>query len=163
MKKQLMILPIIVLLGFAFSCQKGEKAVEETMADIESDKEAIYTWYDQKTVTTNAGDFDGLKILFDENVIFMPPNGPLFQGWEVYRQWAQPYFDEFDFEEKIKYEEVGVSGDWAFIRTSYTTKSTPKAGGESTLGNGKAIWLLKKQPDGSWKGTHCIWNNNDQS
>lgn len=156
-----MILSLVTILCFMFGCQEVEKAALEAVVDIEADIKAINAWYDQKTETTNAGDFDGLKILFDEDVIFMPPDGPLFKGWEEYRQWAQPYFDEFDIEENITYEEVEVSGDWAFIRTSYTIESTPKAGGESTIGNGKAIWLFKKQADGSWKGTHCIWNSNE--
>jgi ketosteroid isomerase-like protein len=161
MKNLCLIIFLSFLLCCAFGCQKVEDVVEDAAVDIEAEKEAVFAWYDQKTETTNAGNFDGLKILFDENVIFMPPDGPAFKGWEVYRQWAQPYFDEFDIEENITYEEVEVSGDWAFIRTSYTMKSTPKAGGEAMLGNGKAIWLLKRQADGSWKGTHCIWSSNE--
>jgi ketosteroid isomerase-like protein len=163
MKKLFILSSLTILLCLTFGCQQGNNAVEEAVVDVEADKEAIYAWYDQKTEITNAGDFDGLKILFDEDVIFMPPDDPLFKGWEEYRQWAQPYFDEFDIEEKIAYEEVGVFGDWAFIRTSYTIESTPKAGGESTIGNGKAIWLFKRQADGTWKGTHCIWNSNEPS
>jgi ketosteroid isomerase-like protein len=159
--KIITVLSGILILCFMFGCQEVEKAAKEAVVDIEADVKAIYAWYDQKTETTNAGDFDGLKILFDEDVIFMPPDGPLFKGWEVYREWAQPYFDAFDFKEKITYEEVGVYGDWAFIRTSYTIESTPKAGGETIRGNGKAIWLLKRHANGSWVGTHCIWNNNE--
>ena len=161
MKRNFFTVFLIVLLCCVFGCQQGEDVVEDPAADMEADKEAIFAWYNQKTEVTNDGDYDGLKILFDENIIFMPPNGPLFKGWDVYRQWAQPYFDEFDIEEKITYEETEVSGDWAFIRTSYTMKSTPKAGGEAILGNGKAIWLFKRQSDGTWKGTHCIWNSNE--
>jgi ketosteroid isomerase-like protein len=161
MNKLCLILLVAMILSFMFGCQKDEKVAGERVEDVDADVKAIYAWYDQKTEATNAGDFDGLKVLFDEDVIFMPPDGPLFQGWENYRGWAQPYFDEFDIEENITYEEIEVSGDRAFIRTSYTIESTPKVGGESTIGNGKAIWLFKRQADGSWKGTHCIWNSNE--
>jgi ketosteroid isomerase-like protein len=160
MKQKHMVIPLILLICVAFGCQQSEKAAEKSAFDIEADKEAIKAWYDQKTITTNAGDIDGLKVLFTDDVIFMVPNGPLWKGWEAYFEWAKPYFDEVNMEETITYEEIGVDGDLAFIRTSFTVKSTPKAGGESTMMIGKAIWIFKRQSDGSWKGSHCIWNSN---
>ena len=24
-----------------------------------------------------------------------------------------------------------------------------------------AIWFFRRQPDGSWKGRHCVWNTNE--
>jgi ketosteroid isomerase-like protein len=160
MRKFGVILSVVLIFFIMSGCQRDQGVTEGLETDVDVDKEAIYAWYDQKTETTNTGNFDGLKSLFSENVVFMPPDEPLYKGWEAYREWAQPFFEEFDIEENISYEEIEVSGDWAFIRTSYTMRSTPKAGGEPVLGNGKAIWLFKRQADGSWKGTHCIWNNN---
>jgi ketosteroid isomerase-like protein len=90
----------------------------------------------------------------------MPPNAALYRGWQTYREYAQPWFDESNIEEKITYKEIEVFGDLAFVRSSYKIHVTPKAGGETTLMNGKGMWILKRQADVSWKGTHCIWNSN---
>jgi len=41
-------------------------------------------------------------------------------------------------------------------------KYTPRTGeGESMEANFKAIILLQRMADGTWLGTHCIWNSND--
>ena len=74
MKRNFFTVFLIVLLCCVFGCQQGEDVVEDPAADMEADKEAIFAWYNQKTEVTNDGDYDGLKILFDENIIFMPPN-----------------------------------------------------------------------------------------
>jgi ketosteroid isomerase-like protein len=161
MKKPLYIIPLVIFLLFVFSCQQREEAAEEPALDIEADVDAIKAWYDLKTDLTNARDFDGLKVLFDENVIFMPPNEQLYKGWEVFLQASQAFWDEFDMNEKISYDEIEVSGDWAYVRSSNEIQVTPKAGGETTQSKGKAIWILKRHADGSWKGTHCIWNSDD--
>lgn len=154
-------LVVVFLLCLAVGCRPPAGDATVYAGDPDADIAAIEAWYDRKTETTNLGDFEGLRALFTDDVVFMPPGGALFQGWEEYQKWARPFFEANDVEENITYEEVGVSGDWAFIRTSYRMTSTPKAGGESIPGSGKAIWLFKRQPDGSWKGSHCIWNTNE--
>lgn len=141
---------------------KGAEITElpqQTFVDT-ADVEAIKSWYDQKTIITNAGDLDKLKSLFTEDVIFMPPNAILFKGWEAYREFAQSLFDEFNNEEEITYKEIEVFGDLAFVRISYRIQVIPKIGGETALMKGKGMWILKRQTDGSWKGTHCVWNSN---
>lgn len=51
----------------------------------------------------------------------------------------------------------------SFVRYSYSLKFTPKAGGEEMELNGKLIFILKRQSDGSWKITHYIANHNTPS
>lgn len=160
MKNTVSIFACFILLCLASGCRQDVEEKLHHAANNHADVEALRAWYDKKTTTTNAGDVDGLKILFAEDVIFMPPGGPLFQGWETYREWAVPYFHDYDIEENISYEEIEVWGDRAFMRTSYTMRSTPKEGGEPNTAKGKAVWLFERQGDGTWKGTHCIWNEN---
>ena len=150
-----------LLLRSVRGCQQQGNNSYPSDNTAEDDEAAIKAWYDQKTEVTNAGDVEGLKVLFTDDVIFMPPGGDLFQGWQTYHHWAGPFFDEHHVKENISYEEVGVNGDWAYIRTFYTMESTPKAGGETTVAKGKAIWLFRRQADGTWKGSHCIWNENN--
>ena len=152
---------VVILLSVAWSCSSPEQEATDDSADLQSDEEAVKAWYDLRTQTINSGDFEGLRALFTEDVIFMPPGGALVQGWDAYEQWAKPFFDTNNVHEDITYEEVGVFGDRAFMRTSYRMTSTPKTGGDPTLGAGKAIWLFRRQADGTWKGSHCIWNTNE--
>ena len=50
--------------------------------------------------------------------------------------------------------------DWAWVRTSYTSRVTPVEGGEALEDVGKALVVLKRQSDGSWKASRYIWNSN---
>jgi len=160
MKNGVSVIVLFILLCPVFGCRHDIEEKSDYAANDQTDVEALKAWYHQKTMTTNAGDVEGLRVLFTEDVVFMPPGGPLFQGWETYREWAVPYFHDYDIEEQISYEEIEVFGDRAFMRTSYMMRSTPKAGGKPNTAKGKAIWLFERQEDGSWKGTHCIWNEN---
>ena len=145
MKKNRLLIILLLLAGAVLCCQQKGSEDTSILMTTEAGGDAIKAWYDQKTEITNAGDVEGLKMLFTDDVIFMPPGGDLFQGWETYYQWADPFFNEFDVKEEISYEEVEIHGDWAYIRTFYTMESTPKAGGETTVAKGKAIWLFRKQ------------------
>jgi len=164
MKKLLMLIPLVILLCFTFGCQKqGEEVAEEAKPDVDiaADVEAIKACYDQKTDALKAGDTDRWIALFTEDIIFMPPNEAIAKGKDAIRQWVQPYFDQFDMDEAYSFDEIEVSGNWAFARVTGPFKFTPKAGGETIQQVSKSIWIFKRQADGSWKGSHCIWNSNN--
>jgi uncharacterized protein (TIGR02246 family) len=161
MKKLLMVIPLVILICFTFSCQQGEEVAEEPVVDVEADVEAIKARYDQKTAALKAGDLVRWINLFSEDVIFMPPNAPILDGREAVQQWGQPFFEQFNMDEAISFDEIEVSDNWAFGRTTYTFKAMPKAGGEEIVENGKYIHIFKKLADGTWICTHCMWSSND--
>ena len=161
MKKLLMILSLVILLCFTFSCQKAEEVAEEPVIDVEADKEAIKEWFDTYTSTDTAEDLDAWVDHFAEDIIAMPPNEATMKGKEALRQWGQPFFDQFNQEELGTIKEIEESGNWAFARVPYTLKLTPKGGGETLLANGKGIYIFKRQADGTWKASNAIWNSND--
>ena len=88
-------------------------------------------------------------------------NAPILKGRDALRAWAQPYCDQFDMEETITLQEAEIIGDWAFARTKYIWRVTPKAGGETVEEVGKSIGVLKRQSDGSWKIARTIWNSDN--
>lgn len=128
--------------------------------DVEADVAAIRSLNDQVVAASNAGDVAGWLAFFTDDAVMMAPNAPAVVGKEAIRTWAQGVFDQFTFEETVTAEEIQVAGDWGFTRVTYTAKVTPKAGGEPQEETGKGIYIVHRQPDGSWKYTHCIWNSN---
>jgi len=161
MKKLLTIIPLVILLCITFGCQQGEEVAEEVGVDISADIEAIKAWYDQKTAALKVGDRVRWIALFSEDVVFMPPNSPILDGREAVQQWGQPFFEQFNMDEAISFDEIEVSGNWAFGRTTYTFKAVPKADGEEIVENGKFIHIFKQLDDGTWICTHCMWSSND--
>lgn len=60
----------------------------------------------------------------------------------------------------ITNREVTVAGAWAYSRDTYTLSVTPKAGGKTSLTDGKYLTILRRQANGPWKIYRDIFNSN---
>ena len=159
MKKLLLVIPLVILLCFAFGCQQGEEAAEEPAVDVEADKEAIKKITDDFNAALNAGDIDKLVSLFTDDAVRIPPNEPALIGKEAIRGLFQQQLDQFTVQNEGVIVDLKVSGDLAFFRGSWTSINTPKDGGEPLNYNGSYVSVIQKQPDGSWKTICNSWSN----
>ena len=161
MKKsfQFFVFPLTLLLCFSFGCQQAAER-EEHGVNIEADVDSIKALFAPFSTIIASGDLEGWLNLFTEDVVFMAPNSLVSEGKDAIRGRAKRHFDQFDMEETISIEEIEVSGDLAFMRYSYTFQITPKTGGETDHASGKALAILKRQANGSWKCSHYIYNLN---
>jgi uncharacterized protein (TIGR02246 family) len=161
MKKLFMILPLVFLLCFVFSCQKGGEGAEEPV-DIEADVEAIRNWVKESYAAADSGNVKNYISFWAKDVIWMPPDAPIIQGTSAIRELLKPYFEQLTAKRKISVEEITVTDDFAFTRINTEEKYTPRTGeGEPVEANFKAIIFLQRIADGTWLGTHYIWNSND--
>jgi uncharacterized protein (TIGR02246 family) len=131
--------------------------------DEESDIAAIKETLNKYAVSVNAGDFDRWISLWADDGVQMPPDTPTRVGKEQIREGMKPAFDQMNLDITIhSIEETKVYGDLGLNRCSYTLKMTPKAGGETinAMPDGKALTLVKRQPDGSWKIAYDSFNSN---
>lgn len=156
MKKSLMIIPFVILLCFTFSCQKqAEEAKPEV--DIEADVEAIESLTNQVMKAFNEGDLEAFMATVADNAVHMPPGAPVIIGKEAIRNWYK--FDKNSFDVTISTDEIEICGDWAIQRATWKGSWTQKDSGETTQFEAKDIYIHRRQPDGSWKNSHAIWNN----
>ena len=160
MKKLFMVIPLVFLLCFTFGCQKAEEVAEEPVVDIAAETEAIKAVINQFSSAHNSGNLDSILDTHSEDVIFMPPNDETIYGKDAARERFAPQFEHFVFKIVSSIDEVEVSGDLSFVRYSYSLQITPKAEGEKMEYDGKVIFILKRESDGSWKITHYIGNSN---
>ncbi len=123
-----------------------------------ADEAAIRSLGAAYTAAVSAGDFQRVLSFYTHDVVVMPPGQPSIRGKKAYTVWAEPYFDQFSTEETILFDEIRVAGGWAVATYAWTLSSTPKVGGPSNQSQGKAIGLLQRSADGSWKWSHVIWN-----
>ncbi len=158
MKKLLMVIPLVFLLCFTFSCQKGEEVAEEPVVDISADIEACKNLDDEWEEAYNAGDIDRLLSLYTDDAVKIPPNKPALIGKEEIRSNFQQNFDRSTNENDSVVVDVKIGGDLAFVRGTWKAIQTPKAGGESLNFNGNFVVINQKQPDGSWKKICDIWS-----
>jgi len=139
-----------------------ETVMEEPMVSVEADIEAIRNWVNKSYATAESGDLEGYLDFWAEDVIWMPRNTPIIQGISAVKGYLQPYFEQLTLHVVISIKEIRIVDDFAFARINTEEKYTPKMGeGEPIDLNLKIIFLLQRMPDGTWLGTHCIWNSND--
>ena len=70
-------------------------------------------------------------------------------------------FAELQIKSKGALREVDASGDWGYFWSTYSLRSTPKAGGNPTTTKGKSVFIVKRQRDGSWKIARLIDNSDE--
>ncbi|MFH1266537.1 MAG: nuclear transport factor 2 family protein [Planctomycetota bacterium] len=126
----------------------------------EADVEAIKQWVARYCATVIAGDFDGYRAFWTDDVVWLPPHAPVQQGIEACMDHNRPFFEQYDLVETMSVEEIEVADRFAFVRVNYTFKATPKADAEPVEEDGKGVFLLRRRPDGSWVSSHCVWNFN---
>jgi uncharacterized protein (TIGR02246 family) len=158
MKKLLMVFPLVFLLCFTFSCQQGEEVAEELAVDVEADVEAIKGLEADVMKAVNEGDLERYLALLSDDVVWMAPTQPTVTGKEAVKKWME--FDLYTYDVTITVEEVQVLGDWAFMRTIWIGTGTQKESGEKFEFNNKGLYLVRRQPDGTWKLSYVIFNSN---
>ena len=157
MKKLFMVLPLVFLLCFTFSCQKAEEVAEEPAVDIEAEVAAIESLMNQVEKAFNEGDLDAYMATIADDAIVMPPGESALIGKEAIQDWYG-FIESMSFDMKIFIDELEVSGDWAFHRSHWKGSWIAEDSGQKTEIESKDIGILKRQPAGSWKVTHTIWN-----
>lgn len=161
-----------VLTGFlaatiacAPAADEGEPAagdVVSTEADTEeADMAAIDALRGSFAAALSAGDVDGMMANYTEDALQMPPNEAALTGKDAIRARHQAFADQYEFVLENPAAEIVVKGDWAILRGTYVISGTPKADGEPIQGNGKYMVTWRRQPDGSWRAAHEIWNSDN--
>jgi len=159
MKKLLLILPLVLMLCFAFGCQKAEEMSEEPGVKPLSDKDvaAIKAMGPALDEAALAGDWNALVAMFTEDALLMSPNTPTNQGRSSLLEMIESLGMTIA-EHKIEFVEVDGYGDIAYARGSYAERYSVQGVDEPIVDEGKILTILKKQPDGSW--LFAIWMTN---
>ncbi len=141
-------------LFFSMGCI-GTDSVAES-----NDEEVITAMSNARAKAFAAGDAAAIAIHFTDDAYLMAPDQPTLQGKQAIQAYYQSIFDEYETDLESYYEEVEVSGDLAYGRGFAKVTLYPKTGGDSSVSTAKYLNILKKQPDGTWKTTHDVWNSN---
>lgn len=129
-------------------------------SDKEKDKEAIKKWVESMFSYMHSNDLDNFLSLVAEDVILLPPNMQSIHGIEAVKDLIQPWFESLVMTHEIGEIEVKVDSSLAYVRIEYKDRYWPKEGGESTIMDNKALWILRRESDGTWKMIRNMWNRN---
>ena len=89
----------------------------------------------------------------------MPQNCDELSGLEGLRSFLEPSFERFRWEATYPSVELEVAGNWALDRGSYQLTLVPREGDSARRrSEGKRLWILRRQADGSWRISHIMFS-----
>ncbi len=149
----------LAAIAFLAACAKSTEETPSTGTDREADIAAIRSLIAQKDSTVTAGQAEQFMSLLSDDIIWMAPNHPALVGRDAVWEALGPRFPDLNMDHVGTVDELRVAGDWAYARSSYVLRVTPKAGGDTIEEVGKGFYILGRHADGSWKITRGIWNS----
>ena len=159
MKKLLMIIPLVILLCFAFGCQQGEEVAEEAgvVGLTEEDLAAIKALGPALDEAALAGDWDAIVAMFTEDGLLMPPNGLAIKAGSEFKAWIESQ-NMTIAEASHVFSEIDGYGDIAYVQGTYAETLIIEGVDDPVKDEGKILTILRKQSDGSW--LFAIWMSN---
>jgi ketosteroid isomerase-like protein len=124
----------------------------------EQDKVAIGKVRLDFNAAFNDGKAEVIGQLIDLNGVWLPPGKQAVVGKDKIVQHYADYFAQVHSEFELKSGDIQVGDGWAFMSGDFSRTDTPKVGGKATHASGHYLFVLKKQPDGTWKIARDIWN-----
>ncbi|HDZ27582.1 hypothetical protein LCGC14_0447640 [marine sediment metagenome] len=157
MNKLLMVIPLVILLCFAFGCQQGEEIAEEAGIAGLSDEDvaAIKTANDAYVQAALEGGMEATTEFYTEDTIMVVAGGPMIQGREALKEERKALSKASATVTAFNQTIVKIDGrdNLAFVLgTAYltmTAEGLPEPM-EPTQVTGKFLQILRKQEDGSW-------------
>jgi ketosteroid isomerase-like protein len=149
MKKSLMIISLVFLLCFNFSCQQGEEVAEEPAVDVEAEKEAVAECFHAYIDTAVEGDIEKLKSFYHPEMSWWDYKQEHPVGIEAYLKSMEDYYKSgLKWICDLGPFEIHIVGDTAVLYTTYKNKFTDPEGNETTSSGPWTAVLIKQ--DGKW-------------
>ena len=155
--------PIAACLAAAILCACGSRPSETKSTDAATrgasakDLAAISRVHQEYVAAHNDADADRLVALFTDDAVLMPMDEPSLSGKEAIKEHYEEFFDQSPSAIELSPVETRVAGEWAFERIQVKV-TLPDGAREERHADVKYLWILQRQPDGSWKIARAIYN-----
>ncbi len=109
-------------------------------------RQLIGRWID----ATREGKVDEVLGLMAPDAVFMMPGQPPMRGREAFASNLREALADNTIESVSEIDEIAVSGDMAFCRTTLTVTMVSKHGKPPVERKGHTMSILRKGTDGKW-------------
>jgi ketosteroid isomerase-like protein len=127
------------------------------------DRAAIQELDDKEIKANLALDVHALELLWDPEIVTMPPGHAVISGLEANRTYLDKEAKDMQNFQILGYEqawhEVRIVGDYAYEYGTIQTRIGPMNPGPEVDSTYNMMRILKRQPDGSWRIYRAIWNS----
>ena len=150
------LLPLLLLLVLPGTQGAGNKLSEKDIAKIKQ----VHSKYEE---TWLKGDADGVRALFTEDCVLLPPHGdrPRLGQKGLHEFWFAPGAPPAKITKLVMtLESIGGDGQLAYAWGRHEVAWTTEQNGKTTSSSHKGIFLnvLEKQANGEWKMSHHMWD-----
>jgi len=155
---------------FLFAVARGMGSSAAVQAAVErhmhgADQAGIEELHRKDVAATLASDPKLLAELWTEDAVRLQPGGPAEVGLAVIRENDQKQLAEHPGAKVLSYrpeiKDVQIAGDWAFEWNDFEASYKESPEGKTVSVHAKALRVLKKQSDGSWRFARVMWNLNE--
>lgn len=164
----LLLLSVAIVLHSPLSAQSKRHhppAGETQTSQASFDKKGIQELDDAEIKANLALDVHALELLWDPDIVTMPPGHAAVVGLEANSQYLEQEAKEMGNFQILGYEqswqEVRIMGEYTYEYGSIHTRVSPMdpGAGKEIDRSYNIMRILKRQPDDSWKIYRAIWNN----
>ena len=126
-----------------------------TESNLDADRRAIEALNQHDVKAALANDVDAIVSQWTDDFVVLPAAGPIVRGRSANAAAAEQGKEQMQalipVDYVVEFEEITVSGDYAFEWGTYRVTARPRAGGNDLTYSGKLMRILQRQPDGTWK------------
>jgi uncharacterized protein (TIGR02246 family) len=137
-------------------------AAYSQQVDAKADKAALDNITKISMQAFNEGNLEKYVALIADDAVWIPLEGSTLFGKDAIQKWYEAVFPSYQFNVNFTTESTEIHGEFAFQYQVYKGIVTPKQGGGSLHLNNRALVVLRKQADGTWKIWKSIWNRNQE-
>jgi uncharacterized protein (TIGR02246 family) len=158
MKKLLMVIPLVFLLCFTFSCQQGEEVAEEPVVDIAAEEEAIRKLTTDWFADELRRDMEASLSCVAPDAMFQLGGAPTIVGITAIRAAYEELFKIpfTDWVVEPRTVVVSKSGDLAYDIGSFKMVFEGPEGRKEEPQKSTIIW---RKLDGQWKVVVCCFSS----
>jgi uncharacterized protein (TIGR02246 family) len=149
------------LLSLMVACQNETKnqsnnsnqnAMEQTLEKSAIEK-LLFSYRD----ALNASDVNKVLPLYTNDGVFMPSNAPSALGQEQVKAAYEFVFSQIQLNIEFYMDEIVVSGDYAFARTTSKGTTLIHANGQTVAEENRELFVLQKA-NGEWRISRYMFN-----
>lgn len=137
---------------YLFTALCGCASVSVSKSEIEQVRTAAEQWKS----FYEAGDYDGLMTLYDENPRVYLHGQPAIIGMQAVRDFFKPSVGKAKSEFKLDYEIIEINGSTATLVSKYWLTVETDNPEQPYRDQGRSLLIYKKDSNGDWKIAYDI-------
>jgi uncharacterized protein (TIGR02246 family) len=160
-------LALVLLLGTTVvsgqeSCPSPPSSRSSTASSYSQDRAGIERLHRQDVAATLSGHPEALANLFSEDGVLMEPGSPAIVGRAAIlasnEQDKAQHPEQRDLSYKPEICNLQIENGWAFEWDYFDASFSESPKAPVQIIHAKALRVLRREPDGSWKFARVMWN-----